>query len=90
LLPPAAKQRKSVADFAPRTAANKLKSVAEDDMRALFCAAHGANEFDRFSPRHVRGKKRRRLAAAHGGKKIEFVAEDDMCVRSDTLQCLER
>ena len=21
---------------------------------------------------------------------LEFVAEDDMCVRSDTLQCLER
>jgi hypothetical protein len=67
-----------------------LEFVAEDDMRALFCAAHGANEFDRFLPRRVRGKKRRRLAAAHGGKKIEFVAEDDMCVRSDTLQCLER
>jgi hypothetical protein len=46
-----------------------LEFVAEDDMRALFCAAHGANEFDRFLPRHVRGKKRRRLAAAHGGKK---------------------
>ena len=26
-------------------------------MRALFCAAHGANEFDRFLPRRVRGKK---------------------------------
>jgi hypothetical protein len=36
LLPPAAKQ---------------LKSLAE------FHAAHGANEFDRFLPRRVRGKK---------------------------------
>ena len=26
-------------------------------MRALFCAADGANEFDRFLPRRVRGKK---------------------------------
>jgi hypothetical protein len=42
-----------------------LEFVAEDDMRALFCAAHGAN-------------------------KLKSVAEDDMRVRSDTLQRLER
>jgi|GEM_PF-5908667 len=30
--------------FCAAHGANKLKSVAEDDMRALFCAAQGANE----------------------------------------------
>jgi len=33
LLPPAAKQLKSLAEFHTAHGANKLKSVAEDDMR---------------------------------------------------------
>jgi len=86
LLPPAAKQRKSVADFAPRTAANKLRSVAEDDMRALFCAAQGANKLKSVAEDDMRAL----FCAAHGANKLKSVAEDDMRVRSDTLQRLER